>query len=320
MVKPVVITIGDPLGIGPEIIAKIPFENYPIPIVIIGDKDVALQAFKKYAGNNMYLMNIPVFENFDDIDTEPAILNISNKCNDLDYLNAGYYSYKYVEKAIDLALQNKTSAIVTAPINKENWAIAGIKYKGHTGLLQERSESKVAMAFYSDKLNVILETIHIPLKDVSKKITTESILYKIKLANQFLNKLGIKCPTIAVAGLNPHAGENGLLGKEDNEIIKPAVKLAVKENINVIGPLPADTLFYKSIAEKEINMIVAMYHDQGLAPLKMIGLHDAVNITLGLPFIRTSPDHGTAFDIAGKGIANPNSMIHALDLAVKLIS
>ena len=174
------------------------------------------------------------------------------------------------------------------------------------------------MAFYTDDLKVTLVTTHIPINKISTNLSTEKILDKIVLTDNFLKQLGINKPTIAVCGLNPHAGEEGILGDEEIHIIKPAIIQAQIKGINAIGPFPADTIFYNAYLDKKIDMIISMYHDQALGPLKLIHFHDAVNITLGLPFIRTSPDHGTAFEIAGKNIANHNSMKNAILLAMKL--
>jgi len=323
--KPVIaITAGDISGIGPEVIVKSLDLNPGLfkkaDFLLIGSKSVVLANFKKYTQIKPNEINI-----INNISRLTRGINILD-CPEFEVSSAninsksGILSYKFVETAVELALAKKVSAVVTAPINKSSWQRAGIKFPGHTEALARLSHSaNYAMAFYSKKLKIILETIHCPLSEVAKKISIDSIYNKIMLADGFLKQLGTKFPRIAVAGLNPHAGESGILGREEIEIIQPAVIQAKKKGIQVEGPYPADTIFYKAVVEKQFDMVVAMYHDQGLAPLKMMAFHDAVNITLGLPFIRTSPDHGTAPDIAGKGIANPSSMTEAIKLGIRLV-
>ena len=209
-------------------------------------------------------------------------------------------------------------ALVTAPICKKSWQLAGIDYSGHTTLLQKMTESKiVSMVFLTKKLKVILVTIHIPLNQVSQSLTKKRIEEKIKHAHEVLLKLGIKNPKITVAGLNPHASEESLFGNEEAKIIQPAIESMVKEGIAVSGPYPPDIIFRQALSGKA-DIVVALYHDQGLIPLKLIGFDQAVNMTWGLPFIRTSPDHGTAFDIAYKNQADEKSMQNAIQLAVQM--
>ena len=206
-----------------------------------------------------------------------------------------------------------------------HWALAkellhraGYPFVGQTELLAHLSRTKrFAMMLAGGPLRVALVTTHAPLRNVAKLVTTRKIVEVIELSDEICRRFGIRRPRIAVAGLNPHAGEGGLLGAEEQRIIAPAVKRAARRGITVSGPYSADTLFYRA-AHGQFDAVVAMYHDQGLAPLKMIAFDSGVNLTLGLPFIRTSPDHGTAFDIAGKGIANPASMIAAINFAAKL--
>lgn len=236
----------------------------------------------------------------------------------------GDLSFTWVSAAIDAALlppddPNHAHAVVTAPISKEAWAMAGhTQYPGHTELFADRCQSqRFAMMFDSPTLRVILVTTHIPLMEVTKHLSTNRILETIELGAQACQILGIEQPRVAVLGLNPHAGENGLLGKEDQRLIIPAIDIAKQRGINATGPHPADTLFGAATSGKH-DLVVAMYHDQGLIPVKLLHRDAAVNMTVGLPIIRTSPDHGTAYDIAGSGLANPGSMRASLRLAIQM--
>jgi 4-hydroxythreonine-4-phosphate dehydrogenase len=224
----------------------------------------------------------------------------------------------YIRKAVELALKRQVAGIVTAPISKEALKMAGYRWPGHTEMLADLTNTKdYAMMLVGGPLRVILVTIHTALKKVPDLITKQKIVKTICLAKRACNMLRIKNPRIAVAGLNPHAGEGGIFGDEEVKKIIPAVKEAIKEGIPVSGPYPPDTIFHKAY-RREIDIVVCMYHDQGLIPLKMIAFDKGVNVTVGLPFIRTSPDHGTAYDIAWKGIADPSSMIEAIKLAAEV--
>jgi len=225
----------------------------------------------------------------------------------------------YIEEAVKLVLAGKIDAITTAPINKKALSDAGYSYPGHTELLAELTGSKdYVMMLTGDKLKVALVTIHCALREVFHLLTIDKIVTTIRVTHSALvNFFGEKNPKIAVAGLNPHAGEGGLFGKEEEEIIVPAVTQAQQLGIGVEGPLPPDTLFYYA-AKGVYSAVVSMYHDQGLIPLKLLHFEDAVNVTLGLPLIRTSVDHGTAYDIAGTGRANPLSLLNALKLAARM--
>ena len=231
---------------------------------------------------------------------------------------AGDAAYQAILSAVDDALARRVDAIATAPINKEAFAAAGLQWKGHTDLLAHLTGApEGVMMFYSDALRVILATVHIPLAAVPSRITQAGIERLLDLAARELPRFGVRQPRIAVAGLNPHAGENGLLGEEDERVLRPAVVAAARRGIDARGPYPADTLFLRAL-RGEFDVVVACYHDQGLIPVKMAAFGKAVNVTLGLPIIRTSVDHGTAFDIAGKGLADPSSMIEAVKLAARL--
>jgi 4-hydroxythreonine-4-phosphate dehydrogenase len=216
------------------------------------------------------------------------------------------------------ALAGRVDAIATAPINKGAFAAAGFSWPGHTELLADLcGVSDVAMMFWSDALRVVLATVHIPLAEVPRALTSDRLLRVIRLTARSLPRFGIARPRLGVAGLNPHAGEDGLLGTEERTAFAPAVSTAAREGLDVSGPWPADTLFVRA-ARGEFDAVIAAYHDQGLIPVKLASFGRAVNVTLGLPIVRTSVDHGTAFDIARKGIADPGSLVEAIQLAARL--
>ena len=325
--RPIVaVTMGDPAGIGPEIIIKAlslaEVQRISRPVVI-GDITTLNNALKFSKVAPVILNEI---KRLDDAKFEMGTINVLNMDNveqskvKLGKISAeaGRAAIKYVEKAIDLALDEKVDAITTAPINKEAVHKAGYKFDGHTELLAHRTKTeKYAMMFLSDSIRVILVTTHIPLSRVSKEIDKKKVLDTIKLAHKEVEKLIGKTPKIGVAGLNPHAGENGIFGDEDEKIIRPAVEEAKKLGMNVKGPISADAIFYLANVGM-FDIVVAMYHDQGLIPLKLLSFNKSVNVTVGLPIIRTSVDHGTGFDIAGKGWANPGSMVQAIKAAVLL--
>jgi 4-hydroxythreonine-4-phosphate dehydrogenase len=309
----IAISMGCPAGIGPEIIVKaldyLKKENPSVlkNIIILGDKKVLL--------NTSHNLRIPIPKEVK-IDSLSHLDIIPGK-PDLE----GYKAMAdYFKKAIELAKNKEVQAIVTAPISKEGLNKIGINYSGHTDwLAKEFNVDKYVMAFYGEKMIVSLVTIHIPLKEVPKNIDIEKIVNTAKLSYEFLKRLKIENPKIAICGLNPHAGESGILGDEEKTIIEKAVEKCKKDGIPLYGPYPSDSLFYWAYKGK-FDLIIALYHDQGLIPFKLIHFEDGVNITLGLPIIRTSPCHGTAYDIAGKGIANPKSFISAINLSLKLLS
>lgn len=231
---------------------------------------------------------------------------------------AGRTAYETVVRATMDALSGRVDAIATAPVSKAAFAAAGLPWKGHTDLLGHLCGApEVAMMFWSDVLRVVLATVHIPLADVPRALTTDGLVALMGLVAAELPRFGVTAPRIAVAGLNPHAGEAGLLGAEDAAIIAPAIAGARDRGINAYGPYPADTLFVRAV-RGEFDVVIAMYHDQGLVPVKLIAFGKSVNVTLGLPIIRTSVDHGTAFDIAGKGTADEGSLVEAVRLAARL--
>lgn len=294
--KPIIgITIGDVAGIGPEIVRK-SIDSPRVrricqPVVIGNPKQVKVKKGRISAA-------------------------------------AGKYAMQCIQKAAAAALRGEIQAIVTAPITKAGIYRAGYKFEGHTDYLACLTKTKeYSMMLVSPQIRVVLVTVHTKLKDVAKKINKKNVLRAIKHADLGMRLLGVRKPRIAVCALNPHGAE---IGDEEKKNIIPAIKKFNKNNAcpvrkggsaavsnGVAGPFPADTLFYK-VLKKQYDVVVAMYHDQGLIPLKMLGFEEGVNITIGLPIIRTSPDHGSAYDIAGRGIANPSSMIKAIELAVQM--
>lgn len=320
------ITMGDPLGIGPEVIVKAlcsPELRRRARFVIYGLHDV-LELAADQAEINPFWWREPfdarlrvnsgvLLADFDDL---PAIR--PNGQRGPDEL-AGEASYRFVEESVRHLRSGALDALVTAPICKESWHQAGQKYAGHTDFLAKRFETRrVTMAFVADRLRVALASDHVPLFELRHTFTIGLVTQPIQLLHTALREwFGIERPRIAVLGLNPHAGESGILGDEEQRIIEPAVTIARTAGIDASGPLPADTAFTPDVLRR-FDGVVAMYHDQGLIPVKMQAMHSAVNVTLGLPVVRTSPDHGTAFDIAGRNRANPGSMMAAIRLAIDL--
>jgi 4-hydroxythreonine-4-phosphate dehydrogenase len=232
--------------------------------------------------------------------------------------DAGRAAYEVICDAVRDALAGSVAGVATAPVNKAAFARAGLPWKGHTDLLGNLTGAgQVAMMFWSEPLKVVLASVHVPLSDVASVITRTLIDNVIELAHRELPRFDIPSPRLAMAGLNPHAGEGGLMGNEEQRVLRPAVEAAQARGITIEGPLPADTVFVRAV-RGEFDAVIANYHDQGLIPVKLLAFGRAVNVTLGLPIIRTSVDHGTAFDIAGKGIADPSSMIEAVLLAARL--
>lgn len=316
------ITMGDPAGIGPEISLKVLDKNeeYRNCSIIYGSISI-LEYYKEKLKLKNIKFNvienakefrkeyINVIQAFDIDIKDITIGKVSGLC--------GEAAYKYIERAVQDALQKDIDVVITAPINKEALNKGGYHYEGHTEILANLTNTKkYAMLLWSEKLSVVHVSTHCSLQDACKKVTKDRVLNVIELAGEFLQKLGIKNPRIAVAGLNPHSGEAGLFGTEEIEEIIPALKQAKKDNWEVEGPIPPDTVFLKAY-KKEYDVVVAMYHDQGHIPIKLLAFDEGVNVTLGLPIIRTSVDHGTAFDIAGKGIANEKSILNALILGKK---
>ncbi len=318
------ITMGDPAGIGPEIacLALSAPEIYEIcnPI-ILGDINVLEKNLELLKLNlkpkiinkiksACFLYGEPEIIQLSDIDKDKLMPGISTAQN-------GTAMLSYIDKSIELAMAKKIDGIATCPITKTALKMAGSKFHGHTELFAKATDTiNYNMMFVGSKLKIVLVTIHIPLSEVSKSISIDNIYQTIKTTCTSLQKkFGIKHPALAVAGLNPHAGENSMFGDEEEKIITPAINLAKKHGFNVSDPIPPDTLFHNAIKDKNYDCIVCMYHDQGLIPFKMLHFDDGINTTIGLPIIRTSCDHGTAYDIAYKGVANPKSLIQAIKSA-----
>ncbi|MBI5048599.1 MAG: 4-hydroxythreonine-4-phosphate dehydrogenase PdxA [Deltaproteobacteria bacterium] len=312
--KPTIaITMGDPTGVGPEVILK-----------AISDKQIRRLCNPVILGDEAVLEHL--ISNFKFQISNLNIINLSNlNPNKLKPGKPDKVCAKammtYIQEAVCMAMAGDVDAIVTGPISKETINKAGYKFHGHTEFLAHLTKTKnFRMMLAGSSLKVILVTIHESIKRVPKFLTRENIFKTIKITDDTFKKyFGLKKPRIAVAGLNPHAGEAGLFGDEEGQIILPAIKKARKLGINASDPLPPDTLFYRVVKNKEFDCVVCMYHDQGLIPLKLLHFEDGVNVTLGLPIIRTSVDHGTAYDIAWKGTANPSSMIAAIKMAVEMV-
>ena len=283
----VAITVGDPAGIGPEIAAKAAADARVTavcdPVLFAPPPDQTFRAGEVSA-------------------------------------EAGRAAYDVIVRAVRAARAGEVDAIATAPISKLAFARAGLRWKGHTDLLAHLCDAApVAMLFHAPTLIVVLATVHVPLADVPRLLTKSGLLDTILLTARSLPRFGFARPRLAVAGLNPHAGEDGVLGSEDESVIRPAIAEASRQGVQVSGPWPADTVFVRA-SRGEFDAVIACYHDQGLIPVKLLSFGQAVNVTIGLPIIRTSVDHGTAFDIAGKNLADPGSMIEAVRLAARLAS
>jgi len=320
----IAVTMGDPAGIGPEITAKlllIPEVNKKASVTVIGDLTTMIDTQRRVSNK----LSIKPVASFDE-KTKKGVINLFDmkriKYGEVplgaETKKGGRAQYLYVKKAIEAALKGEVDAIVTAPINKHALHMAGIMYPGHTEIMAEETGVKnFGMMLICPQLKVMLVTTHTSLKSVSGLLTIKKVLEKIELAHAAMkNDFGIKAPKIAVLGLNPHSGEAGAFGDEEIKIINPAIKAARKKGIDAQGPYPPDTIFGKLVHKKSHDIAVCMYHDQGLIPLKLIGFESGVNVTLGLPIVRTSPDHGTAYDIAGTGIASAESMLTAFNTAV----
>ena len=281
----IAITCGDPAGIGPEIAARAAEDPRVLEVcapVVYGPSPEARFAIGQVSAA------------------------------------AGQAAYDTLIRAVGDALDGRVDAIATAPVSKEAFAAAGLPWKGHTDLLGHLTASPfVAMMFESPSLRVVLATVHVPLRDVPALVTPELLAKTIDLAARELPRFGIAAPRLALAGLNPHAGEHGLMGREDDDVLVPAVAAARARGIEISGPVPGDTVFLRA-SRGEFDAVIACYHDQGLIPVKLLAFGQSVNVTLGLPIVRTSVDHGTAFDIAGQGRADHGSMVEAIRLAARL--
>jgi 4-phospho-D-threonate 3-dehydrogenase / 4-phospho-D-erythronate 3-dehydrogenase len=313
------ITMGDPAGIGPEIIIKAleTKPEYRKKAIVFGSSKV-IEYYKNLLKVNR---NIKVLDSIDEFDSQ--CINVINVL-DLDMSDfeigklstlCGDAAFKYVKCAIGYALDKKIEGVVTAPLNKEAMRLAGHDYDGHTEIFAKLTNTKkYSMLLTSKTLKVVHVSTHVSLREACDRVKKERVLEVITLAYNTLKKMGYESPRIAVAGLNPHAGESGIFGREEIEEISPAIVEALKQGMNVEGPIAPDTVFLKAHNGK-YDVVVAMYHDQGHIPAKLLAFDTGVNVSIGLPVVRTSVDHGTAFDIAGKGIASEESIIQALNIA-----
>lgn len=301
--KRIAITLGDAAGIGPEVIYKSLQDHVPsFPVVIIG-------SINDYEDKSVRLINRPE-------ETGEKGIYFYHVDQRLIEREA---SFEYVKTGINWALENKIQALVTAPISKEKWLRSGIAEKGHTELLVRTANvDQHAMFFWSEHLKVVLFTVHIPLKKIFEYIKKDAIIRFLRFAAAELSRLFSREFIFLVSGLNPHSGESGFLGNEEIDEIIPAIEV-LRSEISIHGPFPPDIIFLRAKDIKDA-VVISWYHDQGLIPFKLLSMHSGVNLTLGLPYIRTSPGHGTAYDISGKGIANPSSMREAIRLAEFLIS
>lgn len=317
----IAVTMGDPAGIGPEIVAKTfaePDFTERNRAIVIGDRKILERAVELLNTE----LEVNTISSPEEGRFEPGVVDLipaSELPEDLPFGEldgrAGAAAFEYVKLATELAQEGEVAAIATAPLNKEAMHEGGHVYPGHTEILAELTDTKdYAMMLVAEDLRVIHVSTHVALIEAIERVQPERELAVIRLARDALLKLGISEPKIAVAGLNPHAGENGLFGDEDAERIKPAVEQAIEEGIEASGPWAADTVFSRARGG-EFDMVVVQYHDQGHVPIKLLGFESGVNVTVGLPFFRTSVDHGTAFDIAGTGKADHVSLQAALDLA-----
>tara|TARA_R110002072_G_scaffold179817_7_gene335921 strand:- start:1792 stop:2865 length:1074 start_codon:yes stop_codon:yes gene_type:complete len=319
------ITVGDLNGIGPELVLKLFSDNRICELcqpVALGSKQLFQSLAKTFHFNDL---NISYVNSIEDVKGKsPSVLQVWDEAVEVEFgkesYEAGSYALKSLEAAIELLKSESIDAIVTAPINKKTIQSDNFTFPGHTEYLQSIDKvDQSLMLMISEYAKIGVVTGHIPLSDVKAKLTTESILSKLSLFNRSLKEdFGIRKPKIALLGLNPHAGDQGLLGKEEQDIILPAIQQAKTIDILAFGPYPADG-FFASAAYKNFDGILAMYHDQGLIPAKMLSFRSGVNFTAGLSFVRTSPDHGTAFDIAGKGIADESSLRSALYQAIEIV-
>jgi len=322
--RPIIgITMGDPVGIGPEILLKALCQKSLYDTcrpLVLGDAQVVTGANQKL-GTGLAVRPVADPEEAQYQSGRIDVVGLS----DLDYSRlkpgsptreTGRAMVQYITQGVDWAVQGRIHGLATCPINKTAMHTAGFHFEGHTELLAEQTNtSDCVMMLAGTRLRVALVTIHLPLGEVSKNLTTEAVVKTIRITERALREsFGIPHPRLSVAALNPHGGESGLFGDEEIRIIAPALRQAAEQGLNVSGPHPPDTIFYWALKGKW-DAVISMYHDQGLIPFKMVHFHDGVNTTLGLPMVRTSVDHGTAYDIAGTGKADPGSLIAAIEMA-----
>jgi 4-hydroxythreonine-4-phosphate dehydrogenase len=315
---PIALTMGDPSGIGPEIMVKM-LSIHNMPIKVYGNEEILRFTAKKLK------LELPLSKIVNTFDLA------TNQLNQIRYSTptklTGEIAYSAIESAVEDCLKNKSSALVTGPISKVALNLAGYKWPGHTELLAHlsnpRNPPKIRMILLSNKFFIVLNSVHLSLKEAISTLSINSVSETVEIANEWAKKNNIRNPHFWVSGLNPHSGESGLLGAEERDILEPAIKIAKRGGITISGPWPADTVFMKVKKLKTKfppnNIIISLYHDQALIPFKLDGLDDGVNLTAGLPFLRTSVDHGTAFDIAGRGVASATPLKNAIFITQNLL-
>jgi 4-hydroxythreonine-4-phosphate dehydrogenase len=318
------LTMGDACGIGPEIIVKAFMQDGGAGLSVIGDVELMR---RETAGRLPVVQldspleaappgTLPVYQ---PSDLPKGLLELPRSQIDA---RAGLAAARCISAAVRAVQQGQAEGIVTAPIHKEALHAAGVPYPGHTEMLQDLASQggvarPVRMMLANEELRVVLVTVHCSLRQAIEQVSFESVLQTVRIADAALKRFGIERPRLAVSGLNPHAGEGGLFGSEEIDHIEPAIKAARGDGIDARGPFAPDTVFMRA-RKGEFDAVICMTHDQGLIPVKYLGVEHGVNVTLGLPFVRTSPDHGTAFDIAGQGKADPSSMLAAIRMARSL--
>ena len=310
---PIGLTMGDPAGIGPELLLRLLSR---LPAGLCG-KDLTIYGQRTWLDALAHRFGLPfIAPEIEIIETTQVPAGLALGQVDA---RAGDAAFQSVARAAQDAMAGRLRAIVTAPLHKAAMNLAGHHYPGHTEILAELAGNRpVRMMLANAELRTVLVSIHLPLLAAVQQLNSPDIVETIQLTDAFLKRSGIAKPRIAVAGLNPHAGEDGLLGDEEIRIIAPAVRLARQQGIDASGPWPPDTVYMQARGFRRFDVVIAMYHDQGLIPVKYLGLDEGVNVTVGLPYVRTSPDHGTAFDIAPAGRADPASLTAALVLADQL--
>ncbi len=327
MIKPILaITMGDPCGVGPEVIVKVLADSGPYAVCrpfVVGDALWMAQAASQFASS----VAIRPIGDLSEARFEEGVVEVLDSreggLSDVKYgvpsPRAGRAALRALEMAAHLALTHRVDGITTAPINKEQMKSAGFNFPGHTEFFAHAAGvSEFGMMMVGGGLKILLTTIHLSLQAMISQLSSDQIFRAIGLLDRSLQTdFGIKAPRIAVCALNPHAGEAGLMGDEEQKIVAPAVAMAASRGINIHGPYPADTLFFR-LKQGQFDAAVALYHDQALIPIKLLSFGGGINVTVGLPFVRTSVDHGTAYDIAGQGVADPGSLREALLLAVTL--
>jgi 4-hydroxythreonine-4-phosphate dehydrogenase len=306
----IAVTLGDPAGIGPELAARIAHDSdvrVLADLLIVGRKAI-LAAGARAAG--LPLPEVELLE----CGPEGALIPPGQPS-----AQSGAQAGAFISAAANLCLKGEAQAMVTAPVSKEHLNLGGYNYAGHTEMLGQMCGVRPVMLLAGSLLKVSLLSTHIPLRQAAELVIPEKVEYTCRLTWQWLRRYwGYENPRLAMAAFNPHAGENGLLGQEEKTVLEPLIAALAGQGLNIQGPFSADTLFWRAVNKKEFDAVICMYHDQGLIPFKMLHFKDGVNVSLGLPFIRTSPDHGTAFELAGRGQADSGSMKEALLLAARM--